>query len=330
MSLYVYAQNGISLCGPNNNTIAKGLANAIRNIDEVDYIIVLGGHNDSTDWQNGGSPVPIGENTDTTYETFKGGISYIITTLRTKYPNAQILFVTPYIREGNEEVYANAMKEVCSHRSIACFDSRSSGLDFISQPIRNLYELDGSKHFNEIGQERLSYLYESLLNGFLAVNTPHQHQIEIVRNETAFDNLTKNPETFYVVKNVGVYYGSELVLDISGAQPIDTEISLLDLGGLHHRLKNTMYAWVGNLPANTTVQFLDEQFVGAYNFAIGPGNDGDSTPWIGGGWAKTPTVTITDSGLYTIAFTKLINGRESNISDEEGVDCVANFGYFNE
>ncbi|WP_064467911.1 SGNH/GDSL hydrolase family protein [Lederbergia galactosidilytica] len=71
----------------------------IKNIDfnTVDHITIFAGTNDWAGTDRYGS-VELGKDDDTTRETFKGAINYIIKTLLTAYPNIKITFFTPIWR----------------------------------------------------------------------------------------------------------------------------------------------------------------------------------------------------------------------------------------
>ena len=169
MTKYIYATNGISVAGTNSETIAKQIDDIINDVSSVDYILFLGGHNDANATWNGGSPVPIGKNTDSTDRTYKGGLNIIINKLLTAYPTSYILFLTPFNRYEIEEPYVEAMKEVCGEYSVPCFDNyHCSGICFPNDAQSKVYELSDA-HLNEVGQERISYLYESILKNNLAI-----------------------------------------------------------------------------------------------------------------------------------------------------------------
>lgn len=57
---------------------------------EADVIVVYGGVND---WIHGDAP--FGEMSDTTPASFCGAVDFLMTLLKTEYPNAQIVFMTP-------------------------------------------------------------------------------------------------------------------------------------------------------------------------------------------------------------------------------------------
>ena len=335
MTLNVYATNGISLGGSNSSTISKGLESAISGISSVDYIVILGGHNDANASLNGGSQVPIGSNTDTEYTTYKGAINYMITTLQDKYPSAYILFCTPFLRNNTEESYAEAMKEVCAYRSVSCFDDfNDSGLNFVNTTVKNLYELDNSKHFNEDGQLLLSYIYEKVLENQIYFNNSSIKPLEFVDNLETYTNMTKNINTFYVVNGVGIYFNNILQSTTDTEQgTTNTEgsnfISLSDISDTFSRPKppnNTnRVLWYGTIPSGVTLDF-STSLGSTYKYAIGIGNNGSNTPWVGGGY-QSGSYTTTEEAGYTIQFAN--KDGSTDIDNTTAQALIDTFGYSN-
>ena len=256
MTYSVKATNGISLTGQNSQTIAKQINSITSNFSNADFVCVLGGHNDANAELNGGSPVPIGTNEDTGYNTYKGGLKYIIEALLKAYPRAHILFLTPFNRRGIEEPYVDAMKEICGIYCIPCFDNYHNGnMSFQNPYQKQVYELGTTLHYNEAGQERLSFLYESILNNQSAINysAPQAEAKEVQEIDTsifatktsvpfsfvaiekeAFDNLaTKQSGTIYFVKNYGVYLGTTCIISTdnenAGGGEIEEEVVLVGI-----------------------------------------------------------------------------------------------------
>lgn len=174
MTQYVYATNGVSLAyasGQSATALVNTMGTITAQVPSADYILLLAGHNDANPDLNGGSAIPIGENTDTGNTTFKGALNQTISTLLDAYPTAKLLFLTPFNRRGIEEPYAEAMKEVCGNWCVPCFDNyHSSGICFRSDAQAGAYELSDSLHLNEAGQERISQLYESILANNLDIS----------------------------------------------------------------------------------------------------------------------------------------------------------------
>jgi len=170
MTKYVYSQSGISIA---NSSESKGLVDKISTItsevSSVDYIVLLGGHNDANASLHNGTPVPIGTNDDVSSTTYKGALNIMIESLLNKYPTSKMLFLTPFERYGTEEPYVTAMQEVCAKWSVPCFDNyHNSGICWQNEAQKEVYESQ-NLHFNIAGHERISYMYESILKNNLAI-----------------------------------------------------------------------------------------------------------------------------------------------------------------
>ena len=174
MTYHKHAVNGVSLAyksGQSATALINSVDSFISGISATDYVIFLAGHNDANPDLNGGSAVPIGENTDTVNTTFKGALNLLIDKLYTAYPTAKLLFLTPFNRRKIEEPYVEAMKEICGIWCVPCFDNyHSGGICFHNGAQAAKYELNSTLHLNEAGQERVSYLYESLLVNELPIS----------------------------------------------------------------------------------------------------------------------------------------------------------------
>lgn len=331
MTKYVYATNGISLTGSNSSTLAKQMDTIISNVKSADYVVLLAGHNDANPSLNGGTAVPIGENSDSNDTTFKGGLNLIINKLLTAYPTAHILFLTPFNRRGIEEEYAQAMKEICGIWCIPCFDNYHNGnMCFQNEAQQGIYELSGSLHYNEAGQERLSYLYESILTNNLAINysapsttktnseidasqfvttTMVPYKITFVKNKETFDALsTKDVNTIYFVGSYGVYLGIKCIISTdnqegSGSEETTTFVpfgTLSSIDAIRYYVEPT-------LESGDIVNFKSDELWETYKYAIGPGTGrGTGTSWIGGGYQTGP-YTVETAGNYTIMVAKQDN-----------------------
>lgn len=174
MTYHKHAVNGVALTyksGQSGTALITTIDNFISGISTADYIVVLIGHNDANPDLNAGAAITIGENTDNVNTTFKGALNMLISKLYAKYPTAKLLFLTPFNRRGIEEPYVNAMKEICGKWCVPCFDNyHSGGICFQNESQAAKYELSGTLHLNELGQERVSYLYESLLKNHLPLS----------------------------------------------------------------------------------------------------------------------------------------------------------------
>lgn len=152
-------------------------ANELSTIDfsTINAVIISFGTNDYAS-EDG---VPIGINSDTEGNTFKGALNKIILKLKAKYPNIQLVFTTPLFRSRYHAMddgfnsddyinpyglklidYSNAIKEICNLRNISYLDMNE--LSGINKTNSSNYLLDGL-HPNEKGCILLSTKYTPLL-----------------------------------------------------------------------------------------------------------------------------------------------------------------------
>ena len=78
---------------------------------EADIIVVFGGTNDY-----GHGDAPLGKPTHTMRTTFCGSLNYLCTTIKSDYPNAICVFMTPTHREGDDKISQNQNKPACADR----------------------------------------------------------------------------------------------------------------------------------------------------------------------------------------------------------------------
>lgn len=161
MTLYNYGVNGCKLSGTDATSVLTRYSSME---DNLDYIIVFAGHNDS------GASVTIGEESSTDISTFYGSLNSLCNGLQTKYPSARILFMTPSKRTGKELSYADAIIKACRNYSIPVFDTYGELGILIGSSGGNanqkaIFELGTSVHLNELGHEYLSYKVEARLLG---------------------------------------------------------------------------------------------------------------------------------------------------------------------
>ncbi|MBQ9786493.1 MAG: hypothetical protein IJW25_03390 [Clostridia bacterium] len=286
MTKYVYAQNGISISHPTTAT-QNGLVDMIdtitTNVSATDYIVFLAGHNDANASLNGGSAVPIGTNDDTTSATYKGSLNIIIEKLLNKYPTSKILFLTPFERYGTEEDYVTAMQEVCAKWSVPCFDNyHNSGICWQNAAQKATYE-SANLHFNQAGHERISYMYESILENNLVVGGG----VSSDDNQSGDSSDTGNGDSSG---------------DSGSDDPVTTyKFELASSGtGTDNRAWTTF-----ELTAGTVVSFADESSWDTYKYAISLGNNWTAATWYGGGYQENnSTFTIPEDGTYTIMIAK--------------------------
>lgn len=132
---------------------------------DADLVLVFGGTNDF-----GHGDAPLGKSTDRTKDTFYGALHVLMTTLLRRYPESEIVFVTPLHRlneddpygDGKKEKssplksYVEAIRETASYYSIPVIDLYgSSGLQPRVEEIGARYFIDGL-HPNDAGYQRIA------------------------------------------------------------------------------------------------------------------------------------------------------------------------------
>ncbi|WP_366913793.1 SGNH/GDSL hydrolase family protein [uncultured Bacteroides sp.] len=153
--------------GRNGNSIAYssprwGEAMYIRYkemADSLDYIVVIGGHNDAFKLDSIGG-----------IDNFKEKLAILCEGLVEKYPTAKIFFFTRWtckdFKGSDSEKVVDAMLEVCGNYSIPIFDcARQGGIYAASDTFRKIY-FQGAKdtaHLNKKGHERFLKVAESFL-----------------------------------------------------------------------------------------------------------------------------------------------------------------------
>lgn len=155
-----YGINGNCLAGTQGG--GSGTPMSLRYQDmnpNADYVGVFGLTNDA-----GSAQVPIGENTDATADTVKGGLNILCQGLTTIYPKAKIFFITPYHRSGIEP-YVQAMKDICQEKyGIPVFDNyRNGGIIFSNEAQAAALTMGDGTHLNEAGHEYVSTKYENFM-----------------------------------------------------------------------------------------------------------------------------------------------------------------------
>jgi hypothetical protein len=128
--------------------------------DSLDYIVVIGGHNDTARIDSIG------------VETFKERLGELCRGMIDKWPEARIFFFTPWCCEDFEgssrEKVVDAMLEVCSDYGIPVFDSaRRSGIHAASLAFRRKFfqRSDGkdTAHLNSRGHDRFMPVAEAFI-----------------------------------------------------------------------------------------------------------------------------------------------------------------------
>ena len=174
--------------GINASTIANGsnpMCNRINTISEdSDIVFVFGGTNDFNANRAMGDWYTVSNNvrsfaTDTA--TFKGAVNTMCLALKSRFPNKQIVIMTPIHRgvlntqpnnmKANTlglyiDDYVNALREACSIFSINLIDLyRDSGLfPYDSENVSLYFHSNDSLHPNAKGHERIAQVIASKLS----------------------------------------------------------------------------------------------------------------------------------------------------------------------
>ena len=131
--------------------------------DDADIVVVFGGTNDY-----GHGNTPLGEMSDRTVYTFYGACHTLFEGLLNKYPESQIIILTPFHRLNEDDpraehvrdfdtaplkVYKNIIKEVAEYYSLPVLDIyANSGVQPAVDIMREKYMPDGL-HPNDKGNE---------------------------------------------------------------------------------------------------------------------------------------------------------------------------------
>ena len=132
--------------------------------DSLDYVVVIGGHNDAARIDSIGVP------------TFKERLGELCRGMIDKWPEAKIFFFTPWCCENFEgssrQKVVDAMIEVCGSYGIPVFDSaRRSGIYAQNETFRRIYLQGGNvkdtAHLNAKGHDRFLPVAESFIMQYL-------------------------------------------------------------------------------------------------------------------------------------------------------------------
>jgi len=143
-------------------------------IDDADIVVVFGGTNDF-----GHGDAPFGVMSDRTNDTFCGALHVLYQKLCQRYPNAQIVVMTPTHRSSEDEIglneqgvrragkladYVEAIRQVAEVYSIPVLDLfRVSGIQPKIPAQKELFMPDGL-HPNDAGHERIAQKLLGFLN----------------------------------------------------------------------------------------------------------------------------------------------------------------------
>lgn len=162
------------ICGTKiAGTVSDAFCHRYSEMEQADIITVFGGVNDWGQKGNGG-PTPLGMEKDKTDTTFYGALNLLCSGLREKFPEALLLFMTPFGNGGypgaymdknsfglTVEDYVDAIIRVCEKYDIPVIDLyRESGISPYDKIQNEIYFLDGM-HLNEQGHEKISYVIEN-------------------------------------------------------------------------------------------------------------------------------------------------------------------------
>lgn len=180
MHYYNYGRNGncIVFANPRRGApIAKRFGEIPR---DVDYLVVIAGHNDACDIaQLGGQhsiPDPTAEQQAEQMKRlaeFKAGLAGFIDGLRKRYPRATLVFVTPWAVERPffAEVIA-AIKEETAKAGVACYDAASlSDIDPNDADFRKRY-FQGAKDTAHLTYEGHGLMLEKMEGFFGQLQGP--------------------------------------------------------------------------------------------------------------------------------------------------------------
>ncbi|MCD7963695.1 MAG: SGNH/GDSL hydrolase family protein [Rikenellaceae bacterium] len=159
MEYFNYGRNGNSIAY-DNDRCGEGMYKRYKIIpDSIDYIVVIGGHNDSHHLETIGG-----------IEQFREKMKILCEGLINKYPAAKIFFFTRWTCENfegsNAEKVVDTMIEVCGIYGIPIFDSaRKSGIHAGNEAFRAIYfhkETDDA-HLNGKGHDRFLNVAENFI-----------------------------------------------------------------------------------------------------------------------------------------------------------------------
>ena len=138
---------------------------------DADVIVVFGGTNDY-----GHGDAPLGTIDDRTSDTFYGALHVLYTTLITRYPDAQILVLTPTHRLNEDtpdhnglplKAYVDVIREMAEVYSLPVLDLyANSGMQPNVPVIQERYMPDGL-HPNDAGHARLAKMVQKALEALL-------------------------------------------------------------------------------------------------------------------------------------------------------------------
>ena len=173
--LYNYGIGGSTVSNyvTHKNPMCERFATSMKPKDNPGIVIVQGGRNDFS------HKTPIGtvDSTDTT--TFMGALNVILAGVRTKYPDAMIVCVTPWNFPDKADYtlthkdYVNAMMQVAEAHGVYCInasDSDAMGVDMTDASFRQKYCKNSGdvSHLNQEGMKLVMPKFEKYIAEFYA------------------------------------------------------------------------------------------------------------------------------------------------------------------
>lgn len=162
MQYFNYGKNGNSIAWSSPRWGKAMYLRYAEMADSLDYVVVIGGHNDSFKLDSIGG-----------IDNFKEKMHILCRGLIEKYPTAKIFFFTRWtcknFRGSDSEKVVDAMLEVCGNYSIPVFDcARHGGIYAESDTFRKIYfqkrtNNTDTAHLNAKGHDRFLKVAESFL-----------------------------------------------------------------------------------------------------------------------------------------------------------------------
>ncbi len=169
---YNYGSSGTSISGTSTVNASGSFVKRYTNMSsDLDMVVVLGGTNDFA------THVPLGTKADKTDISFYGALDVLCNGLIDRYPDKQIVFITPLLRNfstGNEtepnaegkyvEDFRKAIYEVAQDRyGLMVVNGKSLGISPYNSTWKAQYIYDGL-HPNPIGHEKIGETLAHILS----------------------------------------------------------------------------------------------------------------------------------------------------------------------
>lgn len=162
MQYFNYGKNGNSIAYSSSRWGKAMYLRYKEMADSLDYVIVIGGHNDAFKLDSIGG-----------IDNFKDKMEILCKGLIEKYPTAKIIFFTRWtcknFKGSDSEKVVDAMIEVCGNYSIPVFDcARKGGIYAESDTFRKIYfqrskNNTDTAHLNGKGHDRFLKVAENFI-----------------------------------------------------------------------------------------------------------------------------------------------------------------------